>query len=138
VKKLKKDGKIRFMGFSTHRNEAAVINAAAALKWVLSNPDIHTAIPGMTAFDQLDLNVKILSDITLTDEEKKDLVVPIAETGLYCTGCSKCISACPLNLPVPDLMRAYMYVYGYSSPAMARSLLCELGTTDNPCRECNT
>ena len=29
VKKLKKEGKIKFMGFSTHRNEAAVINAAA-------------------------------------------------------------------------------------------------------------
>src|SRR4030065_2508007 len=30
VKKLKKDGKIRFMGFSTHRNEATVIDAAAS------------------------------------------------------------------------------------------------------------
>ena len=29
VKKLKKDGKIKFMGFSTHRNEPAVISAAA-------------------------------------------------------------------------------------------------------------
>ena len=31
VKKLKKEGKIKFMGFSTHANEAAVINAAASL-----------------------------------------------------------------------------------------------------------
>jgi aryl-alcohol dehydrogenase-like predicted oxidoreductase len=29
IKKLKKDGKIRFMGFSTHKNEPVVINAAA-------------------------------------------------------------------------------------------------------------
>jgi predicted aldo/keto reductase-like oxidoreductase len=114
------------------------INTTAALKWVLSNPDIHTTIPGMTDFDQLDLNVKILSDITLTDKEKNDLVVPVAETGLYCTGCSKCIAECPKNLPVPDLMRAYMYAYGYSSPAMAYSLLSELGTSDNPCQECDT
>jgi len=197
LKKLKKEGKIRFMGFSTHRNEAVVINAAvatdnwdviltsynfmhnnigelnsairkaneagigivamktlagggffdkektkpinttAALKWVLSNPDIHTAIPGMTDFGQLDLNVKILSDITLTDNEKNDLVVPVAETGLYCPGCSKCIAECPKNLPVPDLMRAYMYAYGYSSPAMAYSLLNDLGTNDNPCKDCD-
>jgi uncharacterized protein len=198
LKKLKKEGKVRFVGFSTHRNEAAVINAAAergkwdviltsynfmqtylnelnnalrkaseagigivamktlagggffdkeknkpinttaALKWALSNQDITTAIPGMTDFDQLDLNVKMLSDITLTDKEKNDLVVPTAESGLYCTGCSKCITACPRNLPVPDLMRAYMYAYGYSSPAMALSLLSELGTSDNPCNGCNT
>jgi predicted aldo/keto reductase-like oxidoreductase len=198
IKKLKKDGKIRFMGLSTHANEAAVITAAAstdnwdviltsynfmqtyisdlniaikkasdagigivamktmagggffdkektkpinttaALKWALSNPGITTAIPGMTDFDQLDLNLKILSDITLTDNEKKDLVIPTAETGLYCTGCTKCIPACTKNLPVPDLMRAYMYAYGYSNPAMAHALLGELGTSDNPCKECDT
>jgi predicted aldo/keto reductase-like oxidoreductase len=197
LKKLKKDGKIRFMGFSTHRNESAVINAAsatnkwdviltaynfkqtyiselnsaikkaadagigiiamktlagggfldkektksinstAALKWALSNLGITTTIPGMTDFNQLELNVKILADISITDEEKKDLIIASAETGLYCTGCSKCIPACPMNLPVPDLMRAYMYAYGYSNPAMAYSLLGELGTTDNPCKDCN-
>jgi hypothetical protein len=33
-------------------------------------------------------------------------------------------------------MRAYMYAYGYSSPAMAHSLLSEIGTSDNPCKDC--
>jgi predicted aldo/keto reductase-like oxidoreductase len=196
VKTLKKDGKIKFMGFSTHINESAVINAAAttdtwdviltsynfkqtyiselnsaikrasqagigiiamktlagggfldkertkrinstaALKWALSNPDVTTTIPGMTDFDQLDLNVKILADISITNEEKKDLMIASAETGLYCTGCSKCIPACPMHLPIPDLMRAYMYAYGYSNPAMAYSLLAELRTNDNPCKGC--
>jgi len=196
VRKLKKDGKIKFMGFSTHRNEPQVINAAAetdtwdviltsynfkqtyiselqsaikkasqagigivamktmagggfldkektkpinstaALKWVLSNPDVHTTIPGMTEFDQLDLNVKILSDLNLTEAEKKDLLLASNETGLFCTGCTKCVPACPMNLPVPDLMRAYMYAYGYSNPGLAYSLLGELGTSDNPCKGC--
>jgi predicted aldo/keto reductase-like oxidoreductase len=113
------------------------INTSAALKWALSNQDITTAIPGMTDFDQLDLNVKMLSDITLTEQERNDLVVPTAESGLYCNGCSKCIAQCPRNLPVPDLMRAYMYAYGYSSPAMAHDLLSEIGTSGNPCIDCN-
>jgi len=198
VKKLKKDGKAKFIGFSTHANEAVVIDAAAgknifdviltsynfkqtyvnelnsaikkanqagigivamktlagggfldkektrpinstaALKWVLSNPDVTTTIPGMTDFDQLDLNVKILADITITESEKKDLLIAAAETGLYCTGCTRCLQACPKKLPVPDLMRAYMYAYGYSNPGMAYSLLGELGTNDNPCKDCNT
>jgi uncharacterized protein len=197
LKKLRKEGKVRFTGFSTHKNETAVINAAAekgkwdviltsynfmqtysmdlkkairsasragtgivamktlagggffdkektrpintsaALKWALSNEDITTAIPGMTDFDQLDLNVKMLTDITLTDKEKNDLIVPVAETGLYCNGCSKCIAQCPGNLPIPDLMRAYMYAYGYSSPSMAYSLLSEIGISDNPCHGCS-
>jgi aryl-alcohol dehydrogenase-like predicted oxidoreductase len=147
VKNLKKEGKIRFMGFSTHRNEAAVIDAAAltgdfdviltsfnfqqayrkeldaavhkaaeagigivamktlagggfldkertkpmnttaAIKWALSNPDIRTTISGMTQFDQLDLNLKILADITLTEQEKKDLLIASAQPGLFCSGC---------------------------------------------------
>lgn len=198
AKKLKKEGKIKFLGFSTHANEPVVIDAAAALdtfdviltsynfkqtyiselnsaikkasaagigivamktlagggfldkektkpintsaalKWVLSNPDVTTTIPGMTDFDQLELNIKLLADITITDSEKKDLMIASAETGLYCTGCTKCLATCPMNLPVPDLMRAYMYNYGYSNPAMAHSLLAELGTNDNPCKDCNT
>ena len=196
VRKLKKEGKIRYTGFSTHKNEAAVINAAAdtdnwdviltaynfmqtyttelnnaikkasdagigivamktlagggffdkektkpinttaALKWALSNQHITTTIPGMTDFDQLDLNVKILTNITLSDKELNDLVVPTAESGLYCNGCRNCIEQCSKKLPVPDLMRAYMYAYGYSNPAMAHSLLMEIGTTGNPCSDC--
>jgi uncharacterized protein len=198
IKTLKKEGKIKFAGFSTHSNEPVVvdaaasmqhwdviltaynfkqtyvaelnnaikkagqagigivamktmagggfldkektkqINSAAALKWVLSNPDVTTAIPGMTDFDQLDLNVKILSDITITDQEKKDLIIASAEKGLYCTGCTICLKSCKNKLPVPDLMRAYMYAYGYSNPAMAQTLLAELGTNDDPCKECSS
>ena len=196
VKKLKKDGKARFIGFSTHRNEAVVIDAAAskgdwdviltsynfqqsyrkeleaaihkaaeagigivamktlagggfmdkektkpinttaAIKWALSNPDIHTTIPGMTQFDQLDLNVKILADVTLTDQEKKDILIASTQPGLFCSGCEECIPACPMKLSVPDLMRAYMYAYGYSNPSQAYALLKELGYGNDPCRNC--
>jgi uncharacterized protein len=197
VKKLKKEGKIRYMGFSTHRNEASVIEAAAskgdwdviltsynfqqsyrkeldsavhkaaeagigivamktlagggfldkektkpinttaAIKWVLSNPDIHTTIPGMTQFDQLDVNVKILADVTLTEQEKKDILIAGSQPGLFCSGCEECITACPLKLSVPDLMRAYMYAYGYSDPPQAFALLKELRYGNNPCRNCS-
>jgi uncharacterized protein len=198
AKKLKKEGRVKFIGFSTHANEPVVIDAAAglntfdviltsynfkqtyinelnaaikkasqagigivamktmagggfldkektrpinssaALKWVLANQDITTTIPGMTAFDHLDLNIKLLYDISISDAEKKDLIAANSESGLYCTGCTKCLQTCPMKLPVPDLMRAFMYAYGYSSPGMAYSLLEELGTSDNPCKECDS
>jgi predicted aldo/keto reductase-like oxidoreductase len=198
LKKLKKDGKIKFMGFSTHRNEPAVISAAAdtedwdviltqynyrlayvnelnsaikkaaaagiglvamktlagggfldkertkamnttaAIKWVLSNPDVATTIPGMTSFDQLELNSKILADISFTEQEKSDLLADSSVPGLFCSGCRQCIPSCPNNLPVPDLMRAYMYAYGYSMPSMAQTLLGDLGISGNPCSSCTT
>jgi len=33
-------------------------------------------------------------------------------------------------------MRAYMYAYGYSNPLMAKTLLGELGITNDPCGKC--
>ena len=113
------------------------INTTAAIKWVLSNPDVHSVITGMTTFDHLDSNVKILNDITLTEQERKDILIAEAETGMFCTGCHKCLGNCNLNLPVPDLMRAYMYAYGYSNPQIAYALLGELGTGSSPCINCD-
>lgn len=196
VKKLKKDGKARFIGFSTHRNEAAVIDAAAskgdwdviltsynfqqayrkeldaavhkaaqagigivamktiagggfmdkektkpintnaAIKWVLSNPDITTTIPGMTQFDQLELNASILRNITLTEQEKQDILIASAGQSLFCSGCQQCLAACPRGIAIPDLMRAYMYAYGYNNAAQAGELVRELGYGNDPCKNC--
>jgi predicted aldo/keto reductase-like oxidoreductase len=190
VNKLKKEGKAKFIGFSTHRNEPLVIeaaasmntfdviltaynfrqayitelnnaikkaatagigivtmkpmaggkstNASAALKWALANTDVTTAIPGMTAFDHLDINLKVLSDLNMTEQEKSDILIASADPGLYCVGCNHCTPVCRKNLPIPDLMRAFMYSYGYSNPSMAQALLAELGINNNPCKDCST
>ena len=113
------------------------INVTAALKFVLSNPNIHTTIPGMTTFDHLTNNLKVLADPALTEQEKQDLIAMASEPGMFCQNCEQCLTACPLNLPVPDLMRAYMYAYGYSNLQMAYQLLGELGTGASPCINCD-
>jgi predicted aldo/keto reductase-like oxidoreductase len=119
------------------RERTKPMNTTAALKWVLSNPAVCTTIPGMTSFDQLELNSKILEDITLNEQEKTDLLADISEPGLFCSGCKQCSQACPYNLPIPDLMRAYMYAYGYSQPSLALGLLKDLGISGNPCSNCD-
>jgi uncharacterized protein len=113
------------------------INTTAAIKWALLNPYVSTTIPGMTSFDQLDLNVKIMEDITLNVQEKKDIAYAQSQTGLYCINCKNCVSGCTKNLPIPEIMRAYMYAYGYTNREMAQNLLTELATGDNPCNDCN-
>jgi len=193
---LKKQGKVRFIGISTHKNEPLVINtmiedgiwdvvltsynyrqtylaemnsaiekasatgmgvvamktmaggwldrertkpvnAQAALRWVISNPNVHTTIPGITAFDQLETDLKVMRDIVLTDQEKAELVTDAAFPGLYCNACSNCVPGCPNNLPIPELMRAYMYAYGYRNAAMASELLSETSVSADPCYSCN-
>lgn len=194
---LKKQGKVRFIGISTHKNEPLVINtmaeegiwdvvltsynyrqtylaemnsaiekaaaagmgvvamktlaggwldkertkpvnAQAALKWVISNPNVHTTIPGITAFDQLETDLKVMRDVALTEQEKADLVADASYPGLYCNACSHCVPGCPGNLPIPELMRAYMYAYGYRNAAMASELIAETSVKADPCAGCET
>jgi predicted aldo/keto reductase-like oxidoreductase len=112
----------------------------AALKWALSNPNITTAVPGMTTFDQLTLNLQAMTDITLTAEEKADLKLGVEANGpgLFCQGCNECLPQCPKNLPLPSLMRSYMYAYGYRNLGAAYDLVDSLGVGQNPCAGCST
>ena len=195
MKNLKKEGRVRFIGISTHSNEPEVIDAmiedgfwdivltaynfkmehvtemtaaleragkaglgvvamktmaggfldkektkpidtAAALKWALNNPNVHTSIPGMTTFDELEIDVSVMKDLKMTDEEKGHLELASGESGMFCIGCQECLPSCRKNLAVPDYMRAYMYNYGHSNMKEAYTLLSEIGDGINPCGDC--
>ena len=195
MRNLKKEGRVRFIGVSTHSNQPEVIDAmikdgfwdivltgynfkmdkvdemnaalerankaglavvamktmaggfldkektqpidtSAALKWVMNNPNVHTSIPGMTTFDQLEKNMAVMKDLKMTDEENEHLELASNTVGMFCTGCQECLPACRKHLAVPDYMRAYMYTYGYSNLGKAHSLLSELDNGTNPCGDC--
>ncbi len=119
------------------REKSEPINMRAALKWALQNPDVHTAIPGFTTFDQMQEDLAVMADLALSEQEKRDLEhTPALQAGLYCQGCQACLPQCPHGLPIPDLMRSYMYAYGYRNLAAARDLLVELPLADSPCGDC--
>jgi aryl-alcohol dehydrogenase-like predicted oxidoreductase len=50
--------------------QTPVSNPKAALKWVLQNKNIHTAVPGITSFQQLETDLSVMEDLTLTKEEE--------------------------------------------------------------------
>jgi uncharacterized protein len=119
------------------KNRKNPINMTAALKWALGNPNVTTAIPGFTTYDQLQTDATVLTDITLTEVEKKDLRLGQQVGGLYCQQCGTCLAQCPKGLPIPDLMRGYMYAYGYRNLEAARDTVASLGLDGNPCRDCS-
>jgi predicted aldo/keto reductase-like oxidoreductase len=198
LEKVKKEGKARFVGFTTHRNEHEMLDAAvecgnydvvltaynfrqknkdeigqamaraakagigivamktqagvywdkerqepinmkAALKWALRNENVHTSIPGYTAFDQMELDLTVMEDLTLTPEEKADLHLDAAggHAGLYCQQCGTCEEQCPSNVDVPTLMRSYMYAYGYKNLSLAHTTIEDLGSR-LPCTDCSS
>ena len=114
------------------------IDMTAALKWALNNADITTAIPGFTTYDQLETDAAVLTDITLTESEKKDLRLGVQTGGLYCQHCGTCLAQCPKGLPIPDLMRGYMYAYGYRNLDAAHDTVASLKVPENPCKDCSS
>ena len=197
--KLKEQGKTRFIGVSSHRNEPEVIQAAidsktydivltaynfkqkhfasvgkaiedaskaglgvigmktqagvfwdkkekenkinmkAALKWVLENPHVHTTIPGFATFDQMNEDIEIMEDLTLSSQEIKDLKLgeEMGMLGMYCNQCGECNGQCNKNVDIPTLMRSYMYAFGYNNLLQAKDTLNSTGLKALPCNECD-
>jgi len=112
----------------------------AALKWVLKNPNVNTAIPSMTDMDQLDENMKAFSE-SFTDADQKILAARLREIRpLYCSTCGSCAGQCPKGIPVADVLRYLSYSEGYGEfqlgrenflalPEEIRSARCDTCTT---------
>ncbi|MEI2698194.1 MAG: aldo/keto reductase [Microthrixaceae bacterium] len=98
------------------REKTRPINMVAALKWALQEDFVTTAIPGFTTFDQLNTDLAVLENLRMTDAERQDLAGAAKLSGLYCQQCGTCAPQCPQDLPIPDLMRGYMYAAGYRTP----------------------
>ncbi len=123
------------VGGSYHNTQ---IDAPACLKWALQDANVHTIITGFTTFDQLEADLKVLRSFSLSKAEKENLRLAALQSGLYCQGCGTCLPACVKQLPIPDLMRAYMYLYGYRNLVEAQDLLSSLNLPANPCEDCES
>ena len=82
-------------------------SAEVAMRFVLSNPNVHISLSGMSTMEQLEENVELASRTGhLTDEERARALEMMAENhklaDLYCTGCDYCMP-CPQNINIPHI-----------------------------------
>jgi hypothetical protein len=113
----------------------------AALKWVIKKPNIATTIPSMTDMDQLDENLKAMSNPLSAGEEKILSAHLDAIRPLYCRMCGQCDGACQKGLPVADVLRFLTYADGYGQFALGRERFMELSAEHKAvrcgdCAEC--
>jgi predicted aldo/keto reductase-like oxidoreductase len=113
------------------------VNPRASLKWVLQDSNVHATIPGFSTFEEMNVDLSVMEDLNLTEAEKEDLKRAASLAGFTCQGCSRCLKQCDAGLPIPDLMRAYMYAYGYRQPALAQSLVASLDLPRQVCEDCS-
>jgi predicted aldo/keto reductase-like oxidoreductase len=98
----------------------------AALKWVISKPNIATTIPSITDMDQLDENLKAMGNPLSASDEKILSAHLDAIRPLYCSMCGQCDGACQKGLPVADVLRFLTYADGYGQFALGRERFLEL------------
>jgi uncharacterized protein len=111
----------------------------AALKWVLSRPNIATTIPGMTDMDQLDENLKAMANPLSSGDER--VLAAHLETirPIYCRMCGECDGACRQGLPVANVMRILTYADGYRQFALGRERFQQLAVAHRAvrCGDCD-
>ena len=112
----------------------------AALAWVLANPGVTMAIPGMTSYAQVEENLGARGKrFALADR------IALARYALeigdrHCGLCGACGGACPRGVEVPNVLRALTYLEGYREEGLARSAYGSLppGRNAAACGECET
>jgi predicted aldo/keto reductase-like oxidoreductase len=114
------------------------VNPRASLKWVLQDSNVHATVPGFSTFEEMNVDLSVMEDLSLNDAERIDLEREASGSDLFCQGCGQCLRHCCAELPIPDMMRAYMYAYGYRQPALAQSLLASLELPGHVCEECSS
>jgi uncharacterized protein len=109
--------------YETFQRDGAMLSM---LKWVLRNKNVDTTIPSITDLDQLDQNLRAMTE-GFTSGDEKLLAMRLEQIGpLYCRMCGTCDGVCAKGLPVADLIRYVSYAEGYGQFSMAREQFLNL------------
>ncbi len=113
--------------------------AQVALRYVLANPHITCAIPGMMALDELEENSRVGKDPRkLSAGEIKKFMEMAAEAGKgFCRNCGYCLP-CPEGIPIPDVFRFESYYRHYGLEDWARTQYGSLSSNAQACSDCQT
>jgi predicted aldo/keto reductase-like oxidoreductase len=65
-----------------YRQTPTLKNSAAALKWVLQDPNVHIVVPGFTTFEEMNIDLAVMEDLTLSGDEKKHRRKPLSPASL--------------------------------------------------------
>jgi len=195
MEKMKKEGKARFSGFSSHSNMASLLREAAksnyhdvalvsynfthskdlreavalaaksgigivamktqaggykkermgglsphqaALKYILMDLNVSTAVPGVTTVEQIEECAGVMG----TSFSKKNLnelkQYHSFLRGRVCTMCGGCAGQCPYGISHIDLLRLVMYHDGYENDSLVRESLRIMVRPDvQRCSECS-
>lgn len=111
--------------------------AQVSLHYVITNPNITCAIPGMTELHELNENLQVgRQPRKLTVEEIKAVMECVGEAGKgFCRNCGYCLP-CPEGVPIPDIFRFESYYDRYNLKEWAKEQYRSLDVDADACSGC--
>jgi uncharacterized protein len=121
-------------GFREH----ADAYSQAALRWVLSNPEVSAAVISFSEFQHVDEYLRASGGALRPEDvailERYDQLV----AGTYCAPhCGACLGSCPEQLAIDDVLRHRMYFEDYGDQKEAMRLYARLEKNASVCASCS-
>ena len=113
--------------------------AQAALRWVLSNPHVDSAVITMNSIDKIDefLGASGWRELAAGDRALLERYAMLNGDS-YCHHiCNDCEGACPYGVPIADVLRTRMYAVDYRDLALARDEYALLNGNAAACVSCD-
>lgn len=115
----------------------AIRNPELSLRFIVNNPNVTVAIPGMDSVEQVTENARIGDKIRPLNEEEQTIILKEAEElgTEFCRRCGYCLP-CPQGIDIPSqfLMEGYFTRYNLKDWAVERYQAMEVNAGD--CIEC--
>jgi len=123
-----------------HLEGKQVPTATSALRFVLSQPAVSVAIPGMDSTLEVDENMAVAAGESiepLGDKETeriRELLAPLGED--FCHNCAYCDAVCSADMPLSEIFKLERYYKLYALRDVARQRFRALGRTADECLDC--
>ncbi len=111
----------------------------AALRWVLSSPNVDGLLISMTSREEIDefLGASGSTRVSMGDMDLLSAYAA-ARVGNYCLpGCSACAESCPAGVPIAEVLRTRMYAVDYDDLRLARDEYSMLEANAQACLSCS-
>ncbi len=112
----------------------------AAIRWVMSNPNIDCCIPSMSSYSHVEEYVAASGKALNRDDLKMLAAYQRQANNQYCrVSCQECLSSCPDKVAVNDVLRYKMYFEDYRMEREAMHYYAELEESTKPlkCSNCS-
>ena len=85
---------------------------AWSFRFLQSLPEVTMTLSGMSSLQQVRDNIATYEERKPLSDDEMKLLLSVADdmirrTTVPCTACHYCVSHCPVQLPIPDLLRLY-------------------------------